>query len=328
MVTGRTGMTEQAEITTSSSPWYIKLILGISAWLSAGLIFGWLIDMLWGNAPIQIFFGGCTLAAAIYLKSKTSNIFINQLSFALSAIGQVAILSGLGDFINSTEGFLLMLIVVETIMLFVFYDVFHQFISTAMVVIAGGILLGVLEAQVLVYPYIALVAICFSVLKHQKRIAIATSLSRAIDFAVPLCVVCMLLFSDINPDMRYFQIGQWFTAVSLTGLLLIEASTVLKKLKIPWLSTQGLVIGGTVLALCVLGFTVPSLVASFLYISLAFREKNKPLIGLMILSVLISFSYYYYQLHYTLLEKSLLLFCVGASLLVFRGIFMLMQPKE
>jgi hypothetical protein len=97
---------------SDASPWYVKAMLGLGAWLSSLLFLGFiavLLGSLFGNAGTRALLGiiGCVLAAG-YFYRVTPSVFVNQIFFVLALLGQALVLSAIfSDFGRSTNVWLL-----------------------------------------------------------------------------------------------------------------------------------------------------------------------------------------------------------------------------
>lgn len=98
-------------------PWYLAGLIGVSAWIAAGLLFGFfaaLLDELWKTPVIAVASGALCIAAALGLlriarggrKSNREFIreFIEQSAIALSLVGQLLVGIGFNEWFGDTAG--------------------------------------------------------------------------------------------------------------------------------------------------------------------------------------------------------------------------------
>lgn len=101
-------------------PWYLAGLIGVSAWIAAGLLFGFfatLFDEIWKTPGIAVTAGALCIAAALGLlriarggrSSGRSNSefvreFIEQSAIALSLVGQLLVGVGFNEWFGNTAG--------------------------------------------------------------------------------------------------------------------------------------------------------------------------------------------------------------------------------
>ncbi len=97
-------------------PWYLAGLIGVSAWIAAGLLFGFfaaLFDELWKTPAIAVTSGALCIAAALGLlriarrrgiESEFVREFIEQSAIALSLVGQLLVGVGFNEWFGDTAG--------------------------------------------------------------------------------------------------------------------------------------------------------------------------------------------------------------------------------
>ncbi len=96
--------------------WYLAGLIGVSAWIAAGLLFGFfaaLFDELWKTPAIAVASGALCIAAALALlraargrriDSAFTGEFIEQSAIALSLVGQLLVGVGFNEWFGNTAG--------------------------------------------------------------------------------------------------------------------------------------------------------------------------------------------------------------------------------
>ena len=101
-------------------PWYLAGLIGVSAWIAAGLLFGFfatLFDEIWKTPGIAVTAGALCIAAALGLlriarggrlngrsNSEFVREFVEQSAIALSLVGQLLIGIGFNEWFGNTAG--------------------------------------------------------------------------------------------------------------------------------------------------------------------------------------------------------------------------------
>jgi hypothetical protein len=130
------------------SPWYVRLFVGVSAWLAAIFLLGFLFMasiLQSGEGTIVVGLVFCAVAVGIN-RAIPRNDFLGQLALALSLAGQVLLIVGLGELGKSPTEIALTLIILEGALIWLYQDRVHRFIST--VVIAGAVLTVIFDFEI------------------------------------------------------------------------------------------------------------------------------------------------------------------------------------
>jgi len=316
------------ETTTSpaSTPWYVRVLLGISAWVSAILIsIG--IFAITGIEDSLVIFGLVFIGACFYLKKNSTSVFLSQLAFAGSAVGQVSLAVGIGNIFDSMLVVATIMLVVEILLLLIFPDLVHKIISTVLAVIAVKVILVDLEVQYL-ESILIIIANGFALYIWNKKDWHNEQMQTAIRYALPVSVFVLLWldFQSFN-KLGFEETLKMIMGLANVGLIAYQAHNVMKELHIDIKTWLGVAIASTLLILLIPSVTVPALLIALLYVIVAIQYRNKLLLGLAILGFIISLSYFYYSLEITLLEKSILMSVTGGLLLIVRTAYLFFRKK-
>jgi uncharacterized membrane protein len=309
---------------TDASPWYIKALVGIAAWMAAfflGLFLGaaGLVD----SFESMLTLGAILTVAAIVLKWLTPrSIFWGQLAFAVVLAGQGLLIGGFAWWSNQSTNTALFVVALEVVIFALYPDALHRMLS---ILAITGALTFVLYDQKLpeaIHGLTFLLAIG-AVAVWQQELRLLTSRWAPIraplgyGLALSLFGVCLLSIADF-----FFEATQWwFSAAGLAVILLYLAFTLLHELERPVLSPVGLWAVGAVALLLIPAYQTPGILAAVIVLLLGYWRNNVLLMGLATLFLLFFLGVYYYYLDITLINKSYILMGTGVVLLVLRFLF-------
>ena len=298
---------------THTSPWYVQVLVGFSAWLAGILLLAFIVleggeALLRGDSPgtlIAIGIIACAAAAGLHATVGARSQFAEQFALAMSIAGQCAIALGLGQGEGARAVFWGML-ALEIVLVLVIKNRLHRFLSSLGAVVAWAM---------------AMHDAIFGDLPWSR-------------FYVPAPHGPQLLFSIL------LWLLVWTPVVfGAVWLLRTEASWMAHgREKVLGPVTHGLIAALTIAPLAshpsvfwfVLGlhsrgdvdagwvWLWPLLAALLvlLALGLGFALRNVALVGLAILFGLLEVSCFYYVLGTTLLVKSIVMLLLGAGLLL------------
>lgn len=307
-----------------SSPWYIKALVGIAAWIAAiflGIFFGaaGLID----STASMLIWGAVLAVAAVALKRLVRNsIFWGQLAFAVVLAGQGLLIGGFAwwneDMRNMITNTALFVVALESVIFTLYPDALHRMLSVLAIV---GALIVVLYDQEMVEAIHALTLLlavgAVAVWQGEFRLLA----SRLFPFKAPLGYGFALALFGLCLLSLVGELGVtqwWISAAVLALVLLYLAFTLLSELARPLLSPVGLWALGAVVLFCIPAYQTPGILAAVIVLLLGFWRGNVLLMGLATIFLLFFLGAYYYHLDITLLNKSYILMGTGVVLLVVR----------
>lgn len=324
------------------SPWYIKGLVGIAAWIAAlfigiflGLTGWWAIP----NAMLQL--GIILTVGAIVLKRLLPrSIFWGQLTFAAILTGQGLLI---GDFYwrSLTDDFVLwsfftsvdawykgmgataLFVIALELLIFALYpDALHRMLSIFAITTAVLFLIYLHEQWDWIHGVTFALALG-ALLSWQYELHLLASRWRPFrsplgyGLALALFGLCLLSLDDVS----LWSTRWWLSTIGFTILLLYLALTLLQELERPVVSLVGLWALGAVALLVIPAYQTPGILAEILVLLLGYWRNNVLLMGLATAFLLFFLSAYYYYLDITLLNKSYILMGTGAVLLVLRFLF-------
>ncbi len=307
-----------AETQGSSLPWFVKLFIGIAAWIAAILIASFFFAIGIIDDESALGFGLVFCAAAILLnRAGHRNTFWVQLSLAASLTGQALAIIGLTSVIDDILPVTIVITVLEIILILLHRDAVLRFISTLVVVVFFLIL--VIDQDVLTSIHALILFLAAGTLltylyENQIRLRSLDATLLPVGSAVTFSLLGILIL----PLVDEFNLRWEFTAVVLLGMLLYLLWRIGTELG--YFLRNRVVIALLVGALLLLipALRMPGLLAALIVLALGFWRNNQGLVWLAAIFLIFYTWAFYYSLEWTLLVKSLILLASGLVLLGLR----------
>lgn len=313
----------------STLPWYVKLFVGISAWIAAILITAFLFIIRIITEDQALFFGlvFCGLAIALNWINRT-NVFLGQLSLALSLTGQVLAIIGFGTFFNFNDLFttVVAITVLEVILIVLHRDPVVRFISTLIIFISILILIFDQDQLTSLHALIFILAAGILLIYLGENYFKLHGFEELISPVVNGMIVSLLGIL-IMPLLDEFKLRWEFTAIALFLLLLLLLACIAMDLGYGLRSPVAIALAAGSLLLLVPGISMPGIVAAVIILLLGFWRGRTGLMGLASVFLVFYIWAYYYSLEWTLLVKSLVLMGSGVTLLALRYFMMKFASK-
>lgn len=307
---------EAADIAT---PWYIRALLGLSAWIAAIL----LLIFLFGMSIIDDQTGALVLGTVlctttiVVRRIAGSNLFVGQLALALSLAGQILVIGGVGGLANSVVMGAIAAIVLQSLLLVLYADHLHRLLSTLAIVAALTVLVFEWEAELL--HGLIIVAAVGTVVLWERELELAVArldeIARPIAYGLTLGLLALVSWYVFDEDaIRYW----WLSTLGLMIILVVQVVRLLREYHV--VLDRKLMVGMITFALILTGAALdaPGLLAALIVLLLGFRHANRLLLGIAVVFLAIFLSAFYYTLSLTLLLKSLALIGSGMALLGLR----------
>jgi uncharacterized membrane protein len=317
------------------SPWYVKVLLAISGWLAALFLlgfFGFGFELIFRNAGASLIVGAILIGAAFALLRMPKNEFYEHVALAVSLAGQALIAWPLFDNIDRGTDWLLISIF-QSLLALLMPNYIHRVFSSFLAASCFSVALAIYGI-----PYIVGSVIMFAAAwlwLHEFAYPQHMHKQRAIGYGLVLALIQIK-----GSALYHYSFMDWFgrrhdmhiLVQPWVGELLAGAVT----LYVVWQILRRLGLGisepiaiaamiGTAL-LAVVSMEAHGITVGMLIILLGFAGSNRVLMGLGIISLLFYISSYYYQLHATLLDKSITLLTIGVVLITARWLLLRMAP--
>ncbi len=318
----------------SDSPWYVRVMLGVSGWLAALFVLGFVatgLRFVVQNELAMIVLGLMLLVAAYAILSLKGNAFLRQFGVAISLVGQLLVLIGLAELSDWRWGAIWWWIALVEGLVALLMPSFVQRL------VAAGIAVYALEAALgyrgVVVPVLATGSVVL-IWMNEFGWARWGRWLRPIGYGVTLALVyqqASLLFHRLrswwpSDDLADALMSSRWSALAVGLVLIALVAWLLVRNQVRWTSRAaiGALLAAT--ALAGVSFEMPGLAVGCIVTLLGFAQGNRVLLGLGIMSLLFFIAGYYYSLHSTLLVKSGLLLATGLVLLLARWLALRWMP--
>ena len=309
-------------------PWFISVLIGISAWLSILPFMGFLYLLGIIDSPKSTILVGTLLIISTFFLHyvRKNSLFIEQLALALNLTGQLLFIGGIVGYRDVATAALATWFL-EIVVIAIYRDNILRFISVLLAMVAALVLIYEFDIHQAIHILIVLIAAgavwyWIAEASHLTDDMMAT-LYKPLGYGFVVALQ-MLLIISILPATDFISHLQWeYSTLGLTALLLFLEYYILRTNNIQFLSTPSLAIFLSTILLALLLYQAPGIIASVIVIALGFQRGNRVLMGLAFTFLSIFFIAYYYHLDISLLMKSLTLVSAGLALLILRLVFKL-----
>lgn len=306
-----------------SSPWYIKALVGVAAWIAAFFLAAFLgVAGLIDSTESMMVLGAVLVVIAVVLRRLTRHsIFWGQLAFAVVLAGQGLLIAGVGSREFDITMTALFVVLLEVVIFALYPDALHRMLSVMAITGAITVILYEQDLRALIHGLIFLLAVGTVAVWQQEFRLLASRwfpvrAPLGYGLALSLFALCLLTLVD------YYGVTLWWqSAAGLALVLLYLAYRLLGELDRPLVSPVGLWALVAVALLLVPAYQTPGILAAMIVLLLGFWRNNVLLMGLATLFLLFFLSAYYYNLDITLLNKSYILMGTGVVLLALRFAF-------
>jgi hypothetical protein len=306
--------------TTTRQPWYIRLFIGISAWIASILFMGFLVeaDIIQDETGLLIS-GLAFMAIAVGLNIfLPTNVFVRQFGLALSLAGQALFIYGLVLTLHDSLLVPTLIIAVEVALIIAYNDRFHRILSTVIIV---GTLTYVIYDQFLfdlIHVLILGLALATALLyQREPHIRVSGMDDTLQPLGMGFCVSLLgLLLIPLGGDLYVHR--WWISAVLLLAVLIYVILEIAADLGVEWNTgaVPWLLFGAMILFFPAL--RTPGIFGAIILLVLGFWRNNRVLIGIASVFTVFYMGAFYYSLVWTLLQKSFALMGTGIILLLLR----------
>ncbi len=310
-------------------PWYLRMAVGLGAWTATGFLLAFFLAIAdLDDGATRVVVGALLVAAAIFLRRTSDSDFRKQTAVAASLAGQALLLVGLHDLFDSVRGTTATTMLLSLALLWQMPDRVHRFLSTlALVVAAYAFIIDETTLRLFEVTTVALAAAVGLVWRYRVRDrgAFVAEMLEPVGYALVTALFAALLlgsaahFGHVIIDTtrvavlgRLTTIGLTVGLVALVWVIIDEHNGSLGNGK-----TFAALVGAIALGAATL--STPGIVAGAAVLVLAFDRRDRVLLGMGVIFLLVFGSVYYYSLHISLLEKSGVLAASGVLLLAVRN---------
>jgi len=320
----------------TDSPWYVKVLLAFSGWLASLFLFGFLavgFETILKSSLSAFITGGIVIGGAYLVLRIPKNEFVEHIGLALSLAGQALIAWAIYKAFRYDYAVVWGLVATAQILLAIvmpnfIHRVFSAYLSSfAFSMSLFNVGVPYIFSSVVMFVVAWLWLNEFRFVQHMQKM-------RAIAYGLVLALVQLkgsMLFGgvwEVSGKRSVEWIEPWMSEV-LASIVILYVVWLLLKRYSEHLSNSMITMAliGTLL-LCAASMEATGITAGITIILLGFSSSNRVLLGIGIASLLFYISAYYYLLDITLLDKSFVLFGVGAILLLARWLMLKVVSVE
>lgn len=305
-------------------------ILSVFGGLLASLAFlgFFFIAGLYDSDVALLIFGGIFILGTIWINKEYDKIIIDTVSISFFVVGFILIGFGCGQLKINEDIISIIFIIIALSSLSITQNYILSFVSV--LIFSGSVLTLIIsnDSYDLIHIYVSVFALAMTYifLKEAKIITTNKALSKLYD-----PVKIGLIFSFLS---GLFFLGKkgilpvspdyiWLSSVVIILVIVYLTSTLFNVLNITKTRHKIGVYIFTVLALLPTALS-PAISGAILIILLSFKVNYKTGLAIGIISFIYFISQYYYDLNFTLLTKSILLFSTGV---LFIALYLLTHKK-
>jgi hypothetical protein len=319
---------DQPVVSEARAPWFVRVMLGIAGWIGALFLLGFVgagFVFVMKNSGVQFLVGAGACAAAVAIfRAAPKNDFVAQFGLAVSFAGQALMVAAAVQwFDRSTIGIALFIALQQAVLFILVPNFVHRLwtawsgaLAAAYALLDAGLFAFTPAATTLAFAWVAL---------SQFRLASHGSIVRAGMYGLALAAAQTavmhggLAYSVLfGGGSRVFVLGEpgvWLGRAASFAVLAWAVAALLRREGLGLSSGPGRVGFAGALILGLVSIKAPGVAPMVVILVLGYANADRILVGLGILGLLGYLSHYYYALHATLLEKSMLLVATGIALL-------------
>ncbi|MFZ4399324.1 MAG: DUF4401 domain-containing protein [Bacteroidales bacterium] len=313
---------EYKKSTTEQSSIAIKILSVCGGILASMAFIGFLmIAGLYESKTGLLFFGFGLIAVSIWINIEFDKLIIDTFSISAYVIGFTLLGMGLGQMQLDSNAICILFIVIALISVIITQNYILSFI--AVLIINGSLIFMAIDndAYPLIHIYIGLLVVLLSyiMLNEAKLITYRKNLSKLYNplrIGLIISLISGLTFVG-KKDLFYFSIEHsWFSSIFTIPVSIYVISVILGIIKTNSLKTKILIFASSFLFLLATAYS-PAISGSLLIILLCFLVNYKTGLAIGIIAFIYFISQFYYDLGFTLLIKSIILFSSGVLFLLF-----------
>lgn len=313
------------------SPWFVRVMLGIAGWIGAVFLLGFVgvgLAMVVKSPTASWLVGaGACAAVAMLFRANRDGDFSSQFGLAVSLAGQALMVYGLTEWMGRSFAAVALGVAAQQALLFLLLPNFVHRVWTAW---TGAYAMSFALADMGLQAFAPAAVTAGFVLVWLKEFDYPArgELLRAGGYGLALAAVQTAV---MHGSLWYGWIAvmggrtpsgsvalAWAGAIAAGAVLVGAVLLLLRREQLGQDTGPGKValVAATVLALASL--KAPGVGPAVAILTVGYANGNRVLAGLGIATLIGYLSHYYYALHATLLEKSVLMACAGIGLLAAR----------
>ena len=276
-----------------------------------------LFDSDWG----LITFGLIIIAFAVWLNTYTSKLIVDTISVCSYAAGFSMLAIGL-SMVHVDENFIgLTCIILSMLTLIITQNYILSFIAILFINGSFLFLIAVNEAYSLIHVYnAALLLLLTYFFLHEEKVfkgsKIIAKLYNPLRIGLLVSAICGLVFVATKNIFEINIYYIWLSSLIIIPLNIYVISKIIKIIGVEQTNTKAAIYALSVLFL-IPSVLSPAIAGALLLILLCFLTNYRTGFALSVVAFIYFVGQYYYDLNYTLLTKSIILFASGVVFLLF-----------
>ncbi|MEW2920615.1 DUF4401 domain-containing protein [Muricauda sp. ANG21] len=302
---------------------FIIKILSVFGGILASIAFlGFLFILgLYESEVAMLMVGIGLIVVSFFLTKKFDALIMDTIGISLFILGMVLFIAGLFIFEVNENIITILVMTIGFGSLFVVHNPILSFF--AFLIISGGLLTLIISNDMysLIHPYIILHAFALTYV-FLNEASLLTSDLKLVNLFDPLRTALVFslslgLSATVKNDLLFLSKSHfWISSFVLILIFIYVVTLLLKTLNVEAKKTKLWVYLFSVLTLMPTLFA-PAIPGALLMVLLSFKVNYKTGLSIGILSLVYFVIQYYYDLNYTLLTKSIILFSSGLVFLLF-----------
>ncbi|HVY06491.1 MAG TPA: DUF4401 domain-containing protein [Burkholderiales bacterium] len=314
------------------TPWYVRVMLGIAGWFGAMFLMGFVgaaFAVVYKTPAAGLVIGAlmCGGATALF-RAKADSDFFEQFGLAVSLAGQALIGFGLGSLFTEDIGVIALLFALVEVALFLLIPNFlHRVLSAAAA--GGALVVAMMDWGLYFYTNAIVFGVFAWAWLNEFRLVRRGVEMRALAYGMTLLAIYELVMLAearlLREAMRGHghpaiggEIAAWLGPAAIGVITVVVVWRLLVRQRVAVDRGPGLAALAAAVVVALVSFDAPGLGIGVTIVLLGYANGNRVLTGLGIAALLAYWSYYYYSLQITLLQKSAILACAGVALLLAR----------
>ncbi len=297
----------------------IKLLSIAGGLLGAGFFMGFIFMIASGSEGTLAAAGIIAIAAAVYVDHKVRNTIMDAACIGTYLAGFAMFGHGAGHFIHTESVLPIIFMCIALITIVCTTGFMLTFISTLIITSCLIILININHAFQIIPFLTGILAILYTLSCIFEARLLTYSAQINVRY-VPLrngllfSFVAMLFYLSIDMTPSGYLISEWISSVMIICTFLFVLNYLIGLLKITNTYTKLLIYSLSLIVL-VPAIYAPAICGALLIMSVSFHIGHRTGLVIGCLCLLYFVGQYYYTLHYTLLQKSIIMFATGALFL-------------
>ena len=297
----------------------IKLLAISGGLLGSLFVLGWIFAFLSGFSVASIVVGIATLAAAIVVDKKAESTVVDTACIGAYMAGCFMIGFGVDKALASDNITTLVILIIAVAVPFLTKGYMLNFIAVLMFSGALFSFININNAYDLIHVLLVLITLGYAIFcLYESELLSASWKVNVVYNSWRNGLLCSFLFllaymavdRVIGKHLQY----EWISSVAIIGIYLFFLKRMINYLGIEEKKTQGLIYCGSLLIMLMAVFS-PAICGALLILLISFHTGHRLGLILSIISLVYFTGQFYYNLHYTLLIKSMMMFGTGIMFL-------------